>query len=49
MCNTESLLFVDDTKCSCNVSHPSDVTTACMLQNDLNSVVSWSKAWGLNS
>ena len=43
--NTESLLFVDDTKCFCNVSHPSDVT---MLQNDLYSVVSWSKAWGLN-
>ena len=43
--NTESLLFVDDTKCFCNVSQPSDIT---MLQNDLNSVVSWSKAWGLN-
>ena len=43
--NTESLLFVDATKCFCNVSHPSDIT---MLQNDLSSVVSWSKAWGLN-
>ena len=24
--NTQPLLFVDDTKCFCNVSHPSDVT-----------------------
>ena len=31
--NTKSLLFVDDTKCFSNHSHPSDVT---MLQNDLN-------------
>ena len=43
--NTDTLLFVDDTKCFCNVSHPFDLT---VLQNDLNSVVFWSQAWGLN-
>ena len=43
--NTDTLLFVDDTKCFCNVSHPCDIT---LLQNDLNSVMFWSQAWGFN-
>ena len=41
----KSLMFVDDTKCYRTITSPQDKE---ILQNELNSIVSWSKKWNLS-
>jgi len=41
----KSLMFVDDTKCYRTITSPQDNET---LQNELNSIVSWSRKWNLS-
>ena len=43
--SAKSLMFVDDTKCYCNINSTLDND---ILQNELNLIMSWNKKWSLS-